>query len=351
MKSVYDYTLKNWEDYFLSLNEKKYRARQIFTWLYKKQVNSFSEMTDLSHKLIDQLNQDFYFNKLTLIRQEVSSDNTIKYLFQLEDNALIETVLMRYDYGNTVCVTTQVGCNMGCTFCASGLLKKQRDLLVSEMVEQVFHISKLLEKDEERLSNVVIMGIGEPFDNYNNTLAFMKIINHDLGLAIGARHITVSTCGIVPRIYDFADEKTQFNLAISLHSAKDELRSSLMPINKRFNLDELKEALMYYSNKTNRRITLEYILLKDINVADSDVKALKKFVKGLNCYINLIPYNTVLEVDYKSVDYKEALEFYNKLKQANIHCTLRAKQGDDIAAACGQLRAQIEKERKNVLRS
>jgi len=351
MSSVYDYRLNKWEEYFLNNGEKKYRARQLYQWLYQKQVTSFQEMSDLSQGLIAKLAADFSFDDLRLIDKTVSSDETIKYLFELADQALIETVLMKYDYGNTVCVTTQVGCNMGCTFCASGLLKKQRDLTAGEMVAQVLYIDKLLKEEDSRVSNVVVMGIGEPFDNYDNVLDFMKIINHDLGLAIGARHITVSTSGIVPRIYDFADEATQFNLAVSLHAANDELRSKLMPINQRFNLAALKEALVYYSNKTNRRITLEYILLDGVNIADRDVKALKKFVSGLNCYVNLIPYNPVLEVDYHSVDYRQALEFYNKLKQVNIHCTLRAKQGDDISAACGQLRAQQEKGQVNVLRS
>lgn len=351
MSSVYDYRLNKWEEYFLNSGEKKYRARQLYQWLYQKQITSFQEMSDLSQSLIAKLTEDFSFDDLRLINKTVSSDETTKYLFELADQALIETVLMRHDYGNTVCVTTQVGCNIGCTFCASGLLKKQRDLTTGEMVAQVLYINKLLKEEDSRVSNVVVMGIGEPFDNYDNVLDFMKIINHDLGLAIGARHITVSTSGIVPRIYDFADEVTQFNLAVSLHAASDELRSKLMPINQRFNLATLKEALLYYSNKTNRRITLEYILLDGVNIADSDVKALKKFVSGLNCYVNLIPYNPVLEVDYRSVDYRQALEFYNKLKQVKIHCTLRSKQGDDISAACGQLRAQQEKGQVNVLRS
>lgn len=349
-RTVYDFNLIDWETYFKGLNEKAYRARQMFTWLYRQQVTDFTSMTDFKQELRQQLANDFSFEILKLNQKVVSNDDTVKYIFELADGALIETVLMHYDYGQTVCVTTQVGCNMGCSFCASGRLKKQRNLTVGEMVAQVLVLDQGLRQSEKRVSNIVVMGIGEPFDNYDNLIKFLAIINHDLGLAIGARHITVSTCGIVPRIYDFAALKIQYNLAISLHAPLDAIRNQIMPINLRYPLAELKQALLAYSEQSNRRITLEYILLKDINDTPECVLALKEFMEGLTAYLNLIPYNRVAEAPYQPVAVKKAREFYHALKQAGIHCTLRTNQGDDIAAACGQLRAQLEKERSSVLR-
>lgn len=343
MRSVYDLSYEEWIEYVEELGWKKFRAKQIFQWLYRKRVSSFQEMTDLSEETRERLNQDFSFTTVELVQKQVSSDGTRKYLLKLHDDSLIECVLMIYDYGKTLCVTSQVGCNMGCTFCASGLLKKTRDLSSGELIAQVLFVQKELDAEDERVSHIVIMGIGEPFDNYDNVMNFMRTANHDLGLAVGARHITVSTCGLVDKIKQFADEQTQFNLAISLHAPNNELRSRLMPINQAYPLEKLMEAIRYYAEKNNRRITFEYILLKDVNDSNECVQQIAKLLKGLNAYINLIPYNNVDEKGYQSVDYRSAMRFYDLLMKSNVKCTLRQKQGDDIDAACGQLRANYER--------
>ena len=343
MRSVYDLSYEEWIEYVEELGWKKFRAKQIFQWLYRKRVSSFQEMTDLSEETRERLNQDFSFTTVELVQKQVSSDGTRKYLLKLHDDSLIECVLMIYDYGKTLCVTSQVGCNMGCTFCASGLLKKTRDLSSGELIAQVLFVQKELDAEDERVSHIVIMGIGEPFDNYDNVMNFMRTANHDLGLAIGARHITVSTCGLVDKIKQFADEQTQFNLAISLHAPNNELRSRLMPINQAYPLEKLMEAIRYYAEKNNRRITFEYILLKGVNDSNECVQQIAKLLKGLNAYINLIPYNNVDEKGYQSVDYRSAMRFYDLLMKSNVKCTLRQKQGDDIDAACGQLRANYER--------
>lgn len=343
MQLVYDLNLNDWQQYAENNGWKPYRGKQIFSWLYRKRVTSFAAMSDLSEAVRTQLEEDFYFTALECVKRQVSNDGTRKYLFKLTDGSLIETVLMRYDYGNTVCVTTQIGCNMGCTFCASGLLKKTRNLTSGEIVSQVLVIDNELAQEQARVSNIVVMGIGEPFDNYDHVMRFMRTINNDHGMAIGARHITVSTCGVVRRIKQFADEHTQFNLAISLHAPNDTLRSQIMPINRSDNLQRLMEALRYYAAENNRRITFEYILLKGVNDSLEHVLQLKQLIKGMNAYINLIPYNEVDENGYQSVDYKNAMRFYDELTKQGVHCTLRQKQGEDIDAACGQLRANYER--------
>ena len=234
---------------------------------------------------------------------------------------------------------------MGCAFCASGLTKKSRDLTSAEMVAQVLYVQKYLDEREERLSHIVVMGTGEPFDNYDNVMNFLSTVNHDRGLGIGSRHITISTCGIVPKIYDFANEHTQYNLAISLHAPNDTLRNQLMPVNKAYPLDELMKALDYYSEENNRRLTFEYILLKGVNDKKEHARQLSKLLKGKNAYINLIPYNSVDEKDFKSVTHDEAMVFYDLLMKNNVRCTIRKEHGDDIDAACGQLRIkQIRKD-------
>jgi 23S rRNA (adenine2503-C2)-methyltransferase len=341
MKStIYDLDFEKLQAWLVEKGEKPYRAKQIFHWLYQKHVDRFEAMTDLKKELIDCLSTHFYINPLRILTQQISRDGTRKILFELQDGQAIETVLMRLDYGNSVCVTSQVGCNMGCTFCASGLIKKQRDLSTGEMVAQVMAVQGLL--GEERVSHVVVMGIGEPFDNYDSVMSFLRSINHNLGLAIGARHITVSTCGIVPKIYQFSDEKVQFNLAISLHAPNDALRSKLMPINQAYPLVELMKAMRYYSEKNNRKITFEYILLKGVNDQLEHAHQLADLIRGLHAYVNLIPYNPVSESFYQAVDLNSALVFYDALKKRGVTCTLRQEHGRDIDAACGQLRAKSE---------
>ena len=343
MQDIYGYSIQDFENYCEDNGMKKFRAKQLFTWLYKKRVDSFEEMSDLAKDFRAKLEEDFQFTSLELEQKQVASDGTMKFLFKLSDGHLIETVLMNNDYGKSVCVTSQVGCAMGCKFCASGLLKKKRSLTVSEMVSQVLYVQKVLDEIDDRVRNIVIMGIGEPFDNYDNSVKFMNIINSDLGLEIGARRITVSTCGVVPKIREFADGQYQYNLAISLHAPNNELRNKIMPINKVYPLEELLEALDYYSMKSSRRITFEYIILKGVNDTPQCAKELANIVRGRNAYINLIPYNSVDEADFKSASDMDSLKFYDRLMKLGVKATLRAKHGDDIEAACGQLRAQAER--------
>ncbi|MBP3892204.1 MAG: 23S rRNA (adenine(2503)-C(2))-methyltransferase RlmN [Solobacterium sp.] len=343
MRTIYDLTYEGMEKYLLEHEQKKYRAKQLYTWIYRKRVETFEEMTDLPATFIAQLKEDFSFQALRCIEKQVAKDKTTKYLFELSDGATIETVLMHFNFGKSVCVTSQVGCNMGCTFCASGLLKKQRNLTAGEMVAQIMAVQKELDLEGARVDNVVVMGTGEPFDNYEEVMNFCHVINSDHGLAIGARHITISTCGIVPKIYEFAKEHVQYNLAISLHAPNDELRKKLMPIDEAYPLEELIEALRAYSKENNRKITFEYILLKDVNDTDACAKELAELVRGMNAYVNLIPYNEVSENGYHSSDEKKALHFYDVLMKHGVKATLRSKHGEDIDAACGQLRARHER--------
>ena len=339
MKSIYDLSLKDLEEYLLSKNLKPFHAKQIFRWLYDKRVTDFALMSDISKKMIDQLKEDFVIESLKVRDLQISKDGTKKFLFEMSDGALVESVLMIFDYGYSACVTSQVGCNMGCTFCASGLLKKQRDLSAGEIVSQALMIQNELDKDDKRLGNIVVMGTGEPFDNYDNVMKALSIINDPFGLMIGSRHISISTCGVVPGILRFAQENLQYNLAISLHAPNDELRSRLMPINRAYPLKELFAALDVYSGSNNRRLTFEYLLLKDINDSKKKADEIKELLKGRNAYINLIPYNKVNEKDFETSSDENALRFYDLLKKNNVAVTLRQKKGDDIDAACGQLRA------------
>lgn len=340
MVSIYDYSLKDLEEYFLQKGLKPYKAKQLFKWLYEKRIADFDLMSDISKKLIVDLKNDFSCALLKIKTSQKSKDGTIKFLFELNDGAYIESVLMKFDYGYSACISSQVGCNMGCSFCASGLLKKQRDLKVSEIVLQVLMLQIELDKQGKRLGNIVVMGTGEPFDNYDNLMKALGIINDPFALAIGQRHISVSTCGLVPKIRQFAQENVQYNLAISLHGSNDELRSKLMPINKKYHLDELIDAVRFYLENTNRRVTFEYLLLAGINDSETNAKELKELLKGLNAYINLIPYNEVEENNYQTSSAENALRFYDLLKKENVAVTLRQKRGDDIDAACGQLRAK-----------
>lgn len=348
MQSVYNFSFDELVQFLESIGEKKFRATQIFEWLYRYRVSSFDQMTNLSFKTIEKLKEHLIIDCLEIAEKEVSFDGTIKFLFKLSDNRYIETVLMRHNYGNSVCVTSQVGCNMGCAFCASGELGKVRNLTLSEMVLQVLMVQKELDKEEKRVSNIVVMGIGEPFDNYDTLLKFLRVVNYPKGLEIGARHITVSTCGIVPKIKEFAEFDLQINLAISLHAPNDELRSSLMKINKRYQLKEVMDALNYYFIKTNRRVTFEYILLQGINDSLGHAKELVSLIKstdavGKCCYVNLIPYNEVSTKPFKRTSHEQAENFFKVLHDNNIQATLRMEHGGDISAACGQLRAKKEK--------
>lgn len=335
-----DFTREQLKDWLISHDEKAFKADQIFSWLYKKRETDFAVMSDLSKTTKQKLSEHFQVSSLKLAEKQVSVDQTIKYLFETEDKAYIETVLMSHDYGYSICVTTQIGCNMGCRFCASGLLKKQRNLSTAEMVEQVCFVQKDMDKQEKRISNIVVMGIGEPFDNYDNVMDFVRIVNDDFGLGIGARRITISTCGIVPQIRKFADEKSQVNLAISLHGTNDKQRSMLMPINNKYPLEELMESLYYYLEHNNRRLTFEYILIEGINDSIEQAHELADLIVDMNAYVNLIPYNPVDEHGWQPSSFKRSLAFYDALKKRKIQCTLRKEHGSDIDAACGQLRAK-----------
>jgi 23S rRNA (adenine2503-C2)-methyltransferase len=338
--NIYNYDLKDLELYFESINEKKFRGAQVFDWLYRKRASSFEEMTNLKKEIIEHVKEEFEITVLQLETMQESSDGTKKYLFRLNDGNLIETVLMRHNYGNSVCVTTQIGCSMGCTFCASGQLGRVRNLQAAEIISQVVYVQRDLDAMNDRVSHIVVMGIGEPFDNYDNLIKFLEIINHAKGLEIGARHITVSTSGIVPKIYEFAEFGLQVNLAISLNAADNETRSKIMKINKVYKIEELIEAVRFYIEKTNRRITFEYILLDGMNDSLGDANRLSNVLRGLNAYVNLIPYNSVVGAPYKRTSKEKSLAFYDELKKRGINCTLRKEQGHDIDAACGQLRAK-----------
>lgn len=298
-KSIYNLTKDQLTDWLLERGQKKFRAEQVWNWLYVKRVQSFEEMNNVNKECLALLEEHFVIQTLKESVKQDSADGTIKFLFQLEDGNLIETVLMRFHYGLSVCVTTQVGCNIGCSFCASGLLKKSRDLDAGEIVGQIMKVQEHLDAvgKQERVSHIVVMGIGEPFDNYTNLMNFLSVVNDQKGLSIGARHITVSTSGLAKKIKDFADEQTQVNLAVSLHAPNDELRSKIMIINKAFPIEKVMDSVDYYLEKTNRRITFEYILLKDVNDHVEEAKQLADLLDNKRhlSYVNLIPYNPVDE--------------------------------------------------------
>lgn len=341
--NILNYTLKELETIFVENNLKKFLGIQIFDWIYKKRELDFLKMTNISKINRDFLVSNFELKYLkTSIVQIDPVDGTRKYLFELEDGNKIETVLMKFDYGYSVCVTTQVGCNMGCKFCASGLLKKKRNLETWEIVAQVLTIQKIL--DEEgmgRVSNIVIMGIGEPLDNYDNVSKFISIVNSDNGLQIGARKITLSTCGLVHKFQNFIDDHPQVGLAISLHAPNNSIRDLIMPINKAYNFEKLLAAAKDYTQKTNRRITFEYIMLKGVNDSIDNAIELSRNLKDILCYVNLIPYNSVNEHSYQRSE--NIKKFADVLLKNGITVTIRQEKGSNISAACGQLRAQNEK--------
>ena len=335
--NIYGYTEDMIKEYLLSLGEKPFRSSQLIEWLYRHKIKDFSEITNMKKSFIEKLKEDFTLDGLECVLNQKSSDGTQKFLFRLSDGNLIETVLMCHDYGYSVCVTTQVGCNMGCQFCASGMKKKLRNLEIHEIVLQVLEVGRIA---GVRISHVVVMGIGEPFDNYDNVIKFLKIINHPLGFEIGARHITVSTCGLVEKIYEYSNFDLQVNLAISLHAPNNEIRNQIMNINKAYPIEKLIEAIKYYIEKTNRRVTIEYILLKGINDTYECAMELANLLHGLNVYVNLIPYNEVIEKPYKRSTKEDMVSFFDVLKKRRINVQLRKEQGSDIDAACGQLRSK-----------
>lgn len=340
MDSIFDYKLLDLQEYFVSIGEKPFKAKQVFEWIYKKRIYDFYQMTNIGKELQEKLANTFT-NDLLKLRKKQTSDSTNKYLFELSDGNLIEAVLMKHDYGLSVCVSSQVGCNMGCSFCESGRLKKVRDLKAGEIVRQIL----MIESDiNSRISSVVVMGIGEPFDNYDNIMNFIRIINDPLGIAIGARHITVSTSGLVPMIKKYANENIQTNLALSLHAPNNELRSKLMKVNKAYNINEVISAISEYIDITNRRVTIEYLLLKDVNDSIECANELSDLLRGLNVYVNLIPYNETSHIEYKRSSNEQVMKFYDTLKKRGINVTVRREFGSNIDAACGQLRAsEVEK--------
>lgn len=341
MNNIYNYTKQDLENYFLEIGETKFRAAQVFDWLYIKRVTSFDLMTNLKKDLIKYLKENFSMDTIKLVKKQSDVD-VKKYLFELYDGNKIEAVLMNHDYGNSLCVSTEVGCNMGCRFCESGRLKKVRNLFAFELVLQIL---KVEEDIKERVSHVVLMGIGEPFDNYDNVMKFINIINDPKGINIGIRHITVSTCGIVPKIKEFTKEKTGVNLAISLHAPTDLVRDKIMPINKAYKIGDIMDAVRDYIAKTNRRVTFEYILLKGVNDSEECAIKLVNLLKGVNCYVNLIPYNETSQIEYKTSPKVTINRFYDILKEGNINVTIRREFGSKVSAACGQLRSeQIGKE-------
>ena len=339
---IYNYTLEELSEYFKTIGEKPFRATQVFEWLYRNRVTSFKDMTNISQKLITKLEDEFEIKQLEIVTKQVSKDGTTKYLFRLEDNKLIETVLMRHNYGNSVCVTSEVGCNMGCVFCASGELGKVRNLTLGEMVLQVLMVQRDLDENYQRVSNIVVMGIGEPFDNYETVLKFLQVVNYAKGLEIGARHITVSTCGIVPKIKEFANFPLQINLAISLHAPNDEIRNKIMPINKVYSISQVIDTIKEYILKTNRRVTIEYVMLNNVNDSVSNAYELAKLLKGMNVYVNLIPYNETSHLEFRKSRKEQINKFFDCLKREGINVTVRREFGSKIDAACGQLRSKEE---------
>lgn len=339
---VYDLTYEDWQEWVKANGESGFRAGQIFDWLYVKRVASFEEMSNLSKGLRDKLAEQFRFVTLREITHYRSKDGTVKFLFELDDKNAIETVVMKHNYGNSVCVTTQVGCRVGCTFCASTLGGLKRNLAPGEIIAQVVQAQKLLDADGERVSSIVIMGIGEPFENYEAVMSFLKVMIHEKGLNIGQRHITVSTSGIVPNIYRFADEDTQISLAISIHAPNDALRSKLMPVNRRFPFQDLIAACKYYVEKTGRRLTFEYALMGEVNDRPEHAEELAKVLKENVplCHVNLIPVNFVQERNFVRTPREDIFTFQRILEKHKINATIRREHGSDIAAACGQLRAQ-----------
>ncbi|MDE5952883.1 MAG: 23S rRNA (adenine(2503)-C(2))-methyltransferase RlmN [Malacoplasma sp.] len=345
--SIYSLTLKQLKELFIQNNIKPYVADQIYDWIYHKNIKSFEACTNVSKENINKLKELFFFEEITIDKLQVDkNDGTVKFLLKLADNNFIETVIMKFNYGYSVCVTSQIGCNMACKFCASGLIRKKRNITVGEFIKQFLIAKEYVEVNfKSNLSHMVVMGIGEPFDNFENLIQFFEVIKQQKGLCISPRKITVSTCGLVEKIKEFADLKNQVNLAISLHAPNNEIRNKIMPINKVYPIEKLIDALDYYIYVTKRRVTIEYILIKDVNDSDANAEELAKLLKGKLCYVNLIPYNKVVENNYFRST--RAKQFFDVLKQNGIQATVRLERGSSIDAACGQLRIKKIMEQKN----
>ena len=335
MKNIKDYNLEELKEELEQIGEKKYRAEQIFKWLYIDKVKEFDEMTNLSLELRNKLKENYSMCNYKILRKQEASDGTKKYLFDVLDGNAIESVLMQYHHGKTICVSSQIGCKMGCKFCASTGIQFVRNLTAGEIVEQIIAVEQDI---NDKISNVVFMGIGEPFDNYDNVMRAIRIINHQKGLNIGARHISISTSGLVPRIYDFANEELQCTLSISLHSSNNEKRSSMMPVNNRYPIEELMQACKDYIAKTNKRISFEYALAKDNNDNLDDAKELVHLLKGMLCHVNLIPINKIENGSYTKSTNENIIKFRDYLNEKGIVATIGRELGSDIDAACGQLR-------------
>lgn len=336
MKSnIKNMTIKELEIFCENIGEKKFRAKQIFQWLHRG-AHDFNEMTDLSKALREKLEEEAEIEQLKIAKiQQSEKDGTRKYLFQLSDGNTIESVFMTYKFGNSVCISSQAGCRMGCTFCASAVDGLQRNLTAAEMVDQIIAIEK---NTGETIGNVVVMGTGEPFDNYENLSHFIRLINAKEGLNIGMRSITISTCGLIPKIREFARDFPQVNLAISLHSPNDKIRSMLMPINDRYNMEELLEVCRGHIEKTGRRMTFEYALVKGVNDSPKHAEELASKLRGMICHVNLIPLNRVDEAKLKGTEKEDAEKFKEMLEKRGVQATIRREMGSDIDAACGQLR-------------
>ena len=339
--NIKNYTLDELKEQLKNIDEKPFRAEQIFKWLYEQRVETFEEMSNLSIDLRKKLDENYKIGKFSIEKKLESKDGTKKYLFNVLDEKenLIETVLMSYHHGFTICVSTQIGCRMGCKFCASTGIPFERNLEPGEIIEQIMAIEK---ESEIKISNIVFMGVGEPFDNYENVMKAIDIINHPKGLNIGARHISISTSGIVPKIYQLADEKRQCTLSISLHSSNNEKRSEMMPVNNAYPIEELIKACKYYIEKTNKRISFEYALAKDNNDNLEDAKQLVRLLKGMLAHVNLIPINKIESGKFIKSTNENIIKFRDYLNEHGITATIRRELGSDIEAACGQLR------RKNI---
>ncbi len=331
MKNIKDYNLEELKIELKNLGEKTFRAEQIFQWLYIEKVENFDEMTNLSLDLREKLKQNYTICNFNILKKQESKDGTIKYLFDVLDKNAIETVLMRYHYGNSICVSSQIGCKMGCKFCASTGINFIRNLSSGEIIEQII---KVEQDTGEKISNVVFMGIGEPLDNYEQVIKAIRIINHPKGLNIGARHISVSTSGLVPKIYQLAEENIQCTLSISLHATNNKKRSSMMPVNNTYPIEELLKACKYYIAKTNRRISFEYALAKDNNDNIEDAKELVKLLSGMLCHVNLIPINKIENGQYSKSSNENIMKFRDYLNDNGIVATIRRELGSDIDAAC-----------------
>lgn len=336
MKDIKSFPLRQLEEELKPFCGEKYRVKQIFEWLHSKNVADFSEMTNIPAQLIEVMSSNFYINRIKIIKRLVSNkDDTVKYLYELLDGEYVETVFMKYHHGNSVCISTQVGCKMGCAFCASTKAGFVKNLTASEMLDQVYQTEKDLGR---KISNIVLMGIGEPLDNFNNVMDFIELITSSEGHNTGMRHITISTCGIVPKIYELADKKLQLTLSVSLHATNDERRGKTMPVNNIYHIDELIKACDYYVKKTNRRITFEYALINGENDSEADALELAGKLKGLLCHVNLIPVNSIAENNYRASSRSIITRFIKILNRNGTNATLRRTLGQDIDAACGQLR-------------